>query len=140
MRRHKLQDDNKYPNDKLIKSLTDVQNQKSSLKVKLGIDRKEEEKDELGALQLSQKRVYKYIQEHKNEFTLWIPCTCEKCGHKDIESYLIYKRVKDFKTLKHPWFVGRYLFNYEIIKDVKEKRLSPEDDICHERRQTLCRP
>lgn len=124
---NKLATDGKYPPDKLIKSLTDVQNQKSSLKIKLGIDKKDEEKDELSALQLQQKRVHKHIQEHKNEFTLYIPWTCEKCNHKDIESYLIYKRVKDFKAIKHPWFVGRYLFNYEIIKDVKEKKLSPED-------------
>jgi predicted Zn-ribbon and HTH transcriptional regulator len=124
---NKLQKDGKYPPDKLIKSLVEVQDQKSSLKVKLGIDKKEEEKDDLSALQLLQKRVHKHIQENKNEFTLYIPWTCEKCGYKDIESYLIYKRVKDFNALKHPWFVGRYLFNYEIIKDVKEKRISLED-------------
>jgi len=126
----KIQDElNKLtlPPEKLTKQLIEIQNQKSSLKIKLGIDRKEEEKDELGALQLLQKRVHKHIQEHKNEFTLYIPFTCEKCNHKDIESYLIYKRVKDFKVLKHPWFVGRYLFNYEIIKDVKDGKLSATD-------------
>jgi len=124
---NKLSAQGKYPPDKLIKSLVEVQDQKSSLKVKLGIDKKDEEKDDLSALQLLQKRVHKHIQENKNEFTLYIPWTCEQCGHKDIESYLVYKRVKDLKILKHPWFIGRYLFNYEIIKDVKEKRLSPED-------------
>ena len=124
---NKLAQQNKYPPDKLIKSLVEVQDQKSSLKIKLGIDRKEEEKDDLSALQLLQKRVHKHIQENKNEFTLYIPMTCEKCGHKDIESYLIYKRVKDFNTIKHPWLIGRFLFNYEIIKDVKDKKLSKED-------------
>lgn len=124
---NKLDADGKYPPDKLIKSLVDVQNQKSSLKIKLGIDKKEEEKDDLSALQLLQKRVHKHIQENKNEFTLYLPWTCEKCGHKDIESYLIYKRVKDFKAIKHPWFVGRFLFNYELIKDVKDGKISKED-------------
>ena len=124
---NKLQKDGKYPPDKLIKSLVDVQDQKSSLKIKLGIDKKEEEKDDLSALQLLQKRVHKHIQENKNEFTLYIPWTCEKCGHEDIESYLVYRRVKDFKAMKHPWYIGRFLFNHEIIKDVKEKKLSPED-------------
>ncbi len=119
--------DNKYPNDKVIKSLVDIQDQKAKLKVKLGIDRKDEDKDDLSALQLLQKRVKKHINENRNEFTLWVPWTCEKCNHKDIESYLLYKQVKDFSQLKHPWFAGRYLFNFEIIKDVKDKKLSLED-------------
>lgn len=124
---NKLSQQGTYPSNKLIKSLVEVQDQKSDLKVKLGIDKREEEKDDLSALQLLQKRVHKHIQENKNEFTIYLPVTCEKCGHKDIESYLVYKRVKDFNTLKHPWFVGRYLFNYEIIKDVKDGKLSKED-------------
>jgi len=124
---NKLQTQGKYPPDKLTKQLTDVQNQKLSLKVKLGIDKKEEEEDDLTKLQLLQKRTHKYIQEHKNEFTVWIPSTCEKCGNKDIESYLLWRKVKDFKALKHPWFAGRFLFNYEILKDVKAEKLSKED-------------
>lgn len=124
---NKLAEQNKYPPDKLIKSLVEVQNQKSSLKIKLGIDRKEEEKDELTSLQLLQKRVDKYINENKNEFTIGLGFECEKCNHKNWETFLLYKRVKDFTLLKHPWFVGRWLFNYEILKDVKDKKISPED-------------
>lgn len=124
---NKLADADKYPPEKLTKQLTDVQNQKLSLKLKLGIDKADAEKDDLTKLQLLQKRVHKYIQEHKTEFTLWIPWTCNKCGHKDIESYLLYQRVKDFNTLKHPWFAGRWLFNYQILKDIKDNKLSKED-------------
>ncbi len=122
-----FQTEGKLPSDKFIKSLVDIQNQKSTLKIKLGIDKNEEELDDLSKLQLLQKRTYKYIQEHKNEFTIWIPHTCEKCKHEDIESYFLWRKVKDFKSLKHPWFAGRWLFNYEILKDVKDGKLSKED-------------
>jgi len=124
---NKLSSTGKYPPDKLIKSLVDVQNQKASLKVKLGIDKAEEEKDDLSALQLLEKRVQKHVNENKNEHTCWIPWTCKKCGEKDIESYLFYWKIKDFKAIKHPWYVGRFLFNYEIIKDVKDKKMTAED-------------
>jgi len=119
--------DDKAPPEKLTKQLVDIQNQKSALKVKLGIDKKADEEDDLTKLQLLQKRTHKYIQEHKNEFTIWIPSTCEKCEHKNIESYLLWRKVEDFKSLKHPWFAGRWLFNYEILKDVKDEKLSKED-------------
>ena len=124
-----LAKEDKNPPEKLIKSLVDVQNQKNSIKIKLGIDSKEDEKDELSALQLLQKRVKKHILENKNEFTVWLPWTCEKCGHEDIESYLLYKQVKDFKTMKHSFFIGRYLANVEIIRDVKEGKITKEDAI-----------
>lgn len=124
---NKLQDQGKYPPDRLTKQLTELQDQKLTLKVKLGIDKKEDEKDDLSALQLLQKRTEKYIQEHRNEFTLNIPWICEECGHEDIESYLIYRRVEDFKALKHPWFAGRYLFNLPLIKLVKEKKITKEE-------------
>lgn len=125
---NKISADGKYPSDKLIKSLVDVQNQKNGLKIKLGIDRKDEEKDELSAYQLLHKRVDKYINEHKNEFSFNLGFQCESCGHKNWESFLLYKRIKDFDSaIKNPWFLGRWLFNYELIKDVKEKKISPVD-------------
>lgn len=119
---------NKYPDEKKIKSLVEVQNQKSKLKVKLGIDAEDGKQDDLSAFQLLQKRVDKYINEHKNEFSFGLGFQCEECGHKNWETFLLYKRVKDFDAaIKHPWFLGRWLFNYQIIKDVKEKKLSAED-------------
>ncbi len=115
------------PPEKLTKQLVDIQNQKLSLKVKLGIDKKEEESDDLSAHQLLHKRVDKYINDHKDEFSIGLGFECEKCQHKNWETFLLYKRVKDFKILKHPWYAGRFLFNYEVIKDVKDDKLSPED-------------
>ncbi len=117
----------KLPPDKLTKQLVDIQNQKSALKIKLGIDKKEEESDDLSAYQLLQKRVDKYINDHKEEFSFGLGFECKKCNHKNWETFLLYKRVKDFKTLKHPWYAGRFLFNYEIIKDVKDEKISKED-------------
>lgn len=115
------------PPEKLTKQLVDIQNQKLSLKVKLGIDKKEEEKDDLSVLQLLQKRFQKYILEHKNEFTLKIPFKCSKCNYEDVSIHLLRKRVNDFDILRHPWFAGNWFFNFEIIKDVKDGKLSHED-------------
>lgn len=126
---NKLQQSGRYPPDKLTKQLTDIQNQKLSLKVKLGIDKSEEESDDLTAYQRLEKRVYDHIQEHKHEHTIGLGWQCDKCGHKDWESYLLWHKVDNFKHLKHPWFVGRWLCNYEILKDVKEGNLSKEDAI-----------
>ena len=124
---NKLEKEDKYPPDKLIKSLVEVQDQKAKLKVKLGIDKKEDETDDLSAYQLLQKRVDKYINDHKEEFSFGLGFECKKCNHKNWETFLLYKRVKDFQTLKHPWYAGRFLFNYEIIKDVKDGKISKED-------------
>ena len=124
---NKLQEDGKYPSDKLVKTLTDVQDQKAKIKIKLAIDKAEDEINDLSAFQLVQKRVAKYINHHKDEFTIWLGWQCKGCGYKDTESFLVYKQIKDFKVLKHPYFAGRFLFNYEIIKDVKDEKLSKED-------------
>jgi len=124
-----LAKEKKYPDDRLIKSLVEVQNQKSDLKIKLGIDRKDNENNDLSAYQLLHKRVDKYINDHKDEFTVGLGFECEKCQHQNWETFLLYKRVKDFKMVKHPYFAGRFLFNYEIIKDVKNKKISKEQAV-----------
>ena len=124
---NKLAEEKKDPTDKLIKSLVEIQDQKSSLKIKLGIDKKADEVDDLSAYQLLHKRVDKYINDHKDEFTIGLGFECEKCNHQNWETFLLYKRVKDFNMIKHPYFAGRFLFNYEIILDVKNKKISKED-------------
>lgn len=124
---NKLLNEGKYPNDRLTKQLTDIQNQKLSLKVKLGIDRVDEKTDDLTALQLLQKRAEQHILEHRNEHTIWLPWECEKCGHEHIESYLLYYKVDDFRKLKHPWFAGRFLFNLPLVKLVKNKKITKEE-------------
>lgn len=127
---NKLSQQGKYPPDKLTKQLTDVQDQKLSLKVKLGIDKKEEEKDDLSAYQLLHKRVDEHINTHKNEFSFGLGFECEKCQHKNWDTFLMYKRVKDFDSVvKHPWYIGRFLCNYEILKDVKDGLITKEQAI-----------
>ena len=109
-----------YIPDKLLKSKQDLENHILDLKLRLGIDKdKEDKEDELTALQTLQIRFNKYIQAHKHEFTT----VCPSCG----KILLFRKRVKDFDSLPHSWFVGRWFFNYEILKDVKENKLSKED-------------
>lgn len=105
------------PSDKLTKQLTDIQNQKLSLKVKLGIDLKEAKENELNKLEVLKKRFEKHINENRHEFT--IACPCGKL-------MLLRRRVKDFECFNHPWFSGRWYFNYEIMKDVKNKKISKE--------------
>jgi hypothetical protein len=115
---NKLAEKQQNPPEKLTKQLIDAQNQKLSLKLKLGIDKKEEEKDELTGLEILKKRLATYINENKEEFTITSPSG---------EMMLLRRRVKDFEIMKHPWFAGRWLFNYEILRDVKDKKLSKED-------------
>jgi len=99
-------------------ALTETEKRVEELKIKLGIDREDTQEDDLTALQLLQKRFEKYINANKNEFTT----VCGSCG----KLLLLRKKVKDFDCLEHPWFAGRWFFNYEILRDVKEKRISKE--------------
>ena len=46
------------------------------------------------------------------------------CGTIPIRKEEQFK--KDFKMIKHGWFAGRFLFNYEIMLDVKNKKISKE--------------
>lgn len=115
---NKLHKDGKLPSDRMTDQLTNVQNQKLELKVKLGIDSEEKAVSELTGLQILKDRCEKYINAHKNEFTITAP---------DGTLLLLRRKVKDFDTMKHPWFAGRWLFNYEILKDVKDGKLSKSD-------------
>lgn len=107
-----------FPSDKLTKQLTEIQNQKLSLKIKLGIDQEDNKKDELNQLETLKKRFEKYINLNRHEFTT----CCGSCG----KLLLLRRRVKDFKCFEHPWFAGRWYFNYEILKDVKDKKITAE--------------
>ena len=115
---NKLHEEDKVPSDKLTKQLTDIQNQKLSVKVKLGISNEDEKKDELTGLQILKKRFKNYINAHRSEFSV-------VCPHGQI--MLLRKRVKNFDSMKHPFFAGRWLFNYEILKDVKDGKLTKQD-------------
>jgi len=99
-------------------TLTDTEKRIEELKIKLGIDKEDVEKDELSSLQLLEKRFEKYINANKQEFTT----ICGHCG----KILLLRKKVKDFDCLEHPWFAGRWFFNYQIMLDVKEEKITKE--------------
>ena len=107
--------------------LIQVQDQITTLKIKLGIDKTEVQDSELTKLEKLEKRFQRYIEENRNEFTLDVPLICQKCNHEAKYNFLLRRRLKDFDAVKNPWFVGRFFFNYEILKDVKKGKLSKED-------------
>ena len=115
-----------YINDKLVKSLHEAENQILSLKAKLRID-KEEKADEFSAIQLLKKRFHQWIQENKNECTIYVPFTCQKCNSDDVKPVLLRKRVKDFDVLEHPHFSGRFWYNKEAMDMVEAGTLSKEN-------------
>jgi hypothetical protein len=118
-------DGDSFISDKLLKSHSDLTNQILHLKEKLGINREVKE-DEFTALQLLKKRFAQYVLENRAEHTLWVPYTCSGCGKQDVESHLLILRVKDYEVLKHPFFSGRFLWNSEIMNDVENKVITPE--------------
>lgn len=118
-------DSNGYINDKEIKSLHETQEKIYFLQEQLGIT-KSDKKDDLTALQMLQKKFEVYIPFNRNEFTAWVPFLCSNCGHFDVQGRLFRRRVKEFDCLVHPGFSGRYLYNYEIIDDVKDGKITKE--------------
>ena len=100
-------------------ALTDTEDQIEKWKIKLGISQEDASQDELTANQRKEKLFEKYINENKPEFTT----ACEACG----KMLLLRRRVKDFDCMEHTWFAGRWFFNYSILLDVKEGKLSKED-------------
>lgn len=108
----------KYPPEKLTKQLLDLQNQKSQLKIKLGIDKTTNKVTDLTHLQQLEKKFQDYYQANMNEFTTICGC----CG----ELLLLRRRVKEFDCVKHPWFAGRWLFNYPLLKMVKNEEITKE--------------
>lgn len=101
-----------------LEQIQDIEKHIFELKEKIGIN-KEIEVQELTGLQVLDKRFTKYINEHKHEFTT----ACKECG----TLLLLRRRVAGFDCIQHPWYAGRWFFNYEILKDVKEGKLSKED-------------
>jgi len=115
-----------YINDKLVKSLNDLTNHVLQIKLKLGLD-KEIEQDEFSALQLLKRRFHQWINENKNECTIYVPFECQGCGKQDVKPVLLRKRVKDFEVLEHPMFSGRFWYSKVAMDMVKTGKLSKED-------------
>lgn len=112
----KLEEDGKAPQGKLIEILRDHQDRIVQLKERLGINL---DTDELSGWQMMMKRVDDNINEYRNEFEI----DCKWCG----KPLLLRKKITDFDILEHPFFAGKWLFNFEIFKDVKSGKLSKED-------------
>lgn len=106
--------------DKLTNQLTSIQNQKLDLKTKLGIGLEQKNKNELTGLQILKKRFEAYINANKHEFTIASPSG---------EMLLLRRRVKDFDCIKHPFFAGRWLFNYPLFQMVKNKEITKQQAI-----------
>jgi len=107
----------KFIPDKQIESLHAIQERIWKLKEKIGIVNSTK-KDDLTALQELEKKFEIYNNFNRHEFT----CSCAYCG----ELLLLRRRVKDFNALKHPAFSGRFLYNVEVIDDVKKGLITKE--------------
>jgi hypothetical protein len=108
---------NYYVNDKLVKSLHDTEHQILELKKILGLT-KEKKNDDLTALEEMEKQFELEIAFNKNEFTT----DCKHCG----KLLLLRRRCKDFESLKHPFFCGRFYYNARGMQLVKDGIWTPE--------------
>lgn len=106
---------NKFIPEKTISSLHDVEERVLKFKDKLGINKQDENKDDLTALQMLEKRFDKYIEFNRNEFTF----VCPDCG----QPTLIRRRCnkENFDIFKHPFFCGRFYYNSRGMSLVKAK-------------------
>jgi len=119
-------ENNKFISDKQIQSLHSIEDRVELLKVKLGIAKVNENKDDLTALEEMKEKFRIYQEFNRNEFELMVPQVCKKCGNEDVSMYLLRRRVKDFEVLRHPAFSGRWLWNKEIFKDLEEGKITKE--------------
>jgi len=117
---NKLYTENKdtYLNRNDRESLHSIEDRILELKIKLGIDKEDKGKDELTELQLLKKRFHNHIQQNKGSFTI----ACANCG----KMLLLRKKVDDHECTVHPWFKSRWYFNYEILKDCKERKITKD--------------
>ena len=111
-------DKNSYLDKRERETLTETEKRIEDLKIKLGIDKEDAEINELSSLQLLEKRFEIHVNKNRQEFTT----VCGHCG----KMLLLRRRVKDFDCIEHPWFAGRWFFNYQIMLDVKEGKITKE--------------
>jgi len=118
---------NNFIPEKVIQSLHTIQDRILVLKEKAGISVTKEQ-DALNSLEELQKKFEVYIPFHRNEYSLEVPSICKSCGHEDVQMYLLRRRCnkENFEVLKHPVFSGRYLYNIEIIDDVRNGKITKE--------------
>ena len=106
---------NSYISDKQIKSLHDVETRVLDLQKRLNIIKDETQDNDLTALEQYEKRMDRYITYNRNEFEF----VCPDCG----QPTLIRRRCdnKNFETIKHPFFSGRFYYNARGMALVKAK-------------------
>lgn len=107
---------NIYLNKNDREALHSIEDRIQDFKLKLGITQEDKTKDELTELQLLKKRFHQHLQQNKGSFTI----ACAKCG----TMLLLRKKVDDHECTIHPWFQSRWYFNFEILKDCKEGKIS----------------
>ncbi len=118
-------ENSKFVPEKLIQSLHEVEERIWKLKEKIGIN-SDKSVDDLTALEELEEKFKVHIALNRNEYTLFAPYKCSDCGKEDIQALLLRRRVKNFDVLKHPAFAGRFLYNVEVIDDVKKELITKE--------------
>ena len=120
--------------NKLMPMLHDIESRIWELKEKVGIVGKKEVSD-LTALQELQKKFKIYQNFNRNEFTFWAPVKCKDCQSTNVQPVLIRRRCnkEKFDILVHPAFSGRFLYNKEIFKDIREGKLTKEQGARYQR-------
>jgi len=113
----KTKDDVFYVNDKIVKALHDTENQVQELKKRLGLN-KTEGKDGLSTIEELEKGLLLEHAFRKNEFQT----SCGKCG----TILNLQRRCKDFDTMIHPMFSGRFWYNRRGMKLIKDGIISKE--------------
>lgn len=100
------------PHKDLTLQYSGLLDQISKMERELGLFQKDKSEDELTGLQKLRKYFEMLINFNKTEFST----ICGKCG----SLMLLRRRVKDFETIKHPFFSGRFYYNYRGIELVKK--------------------
>ena len=99
-------------NDKTVKVLHETEKRILELKRLLGLCKEDKKIGDLSQLQTLKEIFYRHIALNKNEFS----CTCANCG----KLLLLRKKTKDFTTLVHPFFSGRWYYNKRGMQLVKD--------------------
>lgn len=96
----------------IIKNISDLKN-------RLGLAKKDEGQDPLRVLTTLKKRFEKYVNEHRDDFTM----KCMHCG----EFSLLRRRTKDYISGKHPFLLHNLLYNEPLLRMVVENKITKED-------------
>jgi hypothetical protein len=114
----KTKENHFYINDKLVKSLHDTENQVDDIKKRLNLTKKDKKEDDLSRLEQMEKVFALEYAFNKHEFQR----VCPSCG----KILNLRRRCKDFETMVHPMFSGRFWYSRRGIQLVKDGVISKE--------------